>query len=352
MFEDILNATRENTATIRAVIQTNARLREFAFGKETETVKKLKNNAQIKELLEGVPSRMKWSEYEYCGVVTRLYSIYESFVEDLITEWLKLLPQLIPRYSDLEEKIRNTHREGVGRLLLELNKRRFQNLSVEKIVKGLCEGVSDREEYELIPEAFLFHEQNLRKDILKKLLADAGIDNAWNWVKKHRDVKRFVEEIKENQNTVEGELEQLIYYRNEAAHRFDSSKYEYKKIGTQDLLDLTYFIESLSQALAELVTYRIIEIKISSGKARNIGQITEWFKKPRAAVAIINDISLSVGDNLFLVSEESSYCRFATIESMRINDRPQTKLQITATTELGLKFDIEAKKGLNVIAAL
>ncbi|NEP46575.1 MAG: hypothetical protein F6K35_48230, partial [Okeania sp. SIO2H7] len=91
MFEDILNETRENIATTRAVILTNNKLRIIAFAQENESVKQLKNNEQIRELLEGVPSRIKWEEYEHCGVVTRLYSIYESFVENLIAEWLKLL---------------------------------------------------------------------------------------------------------------------------------------------------------------------------------------------------------------------------------------------------------------------
>jgi hypothetical protein len=233
----------------------------------------------------------------------------ESFVEDLITEWLNLLPQLIPRYSNLEKQIQNTHREGVGRLLVELNKKKFENLSPETVVKGLFQGLTANENYELVPEAFLLQEQNLRKDILEKLFADAGIyKETWNWIDKHREVKNFIEEIRGNQNNAEIELNQFIDYRNEAAHTFVDTT-----LRTEELERLTYFIESLSQALAELVTYRIIEIKISSGKARNIGQITEWFKKPRAAVAIINNISLSVGDSLFLVNEDSSYCRLATI---------------------------------------
>ena len=47
------------------------------------------------------------------------------------------------------------------------------------------------------------------------------------------------------------------------------------------------------------------------------------------------------------------------IESMKINDRPQTKLsqkpgflKKPGFLAVDLKFDIDAKKGLNVIAAL
>lgn len=346
MFETLLNNAMVNIATIRALIKRNNKLKEITFARDNEIVKQLKDSGQFMELFTEVPIRKDWSIYEHCSVVTRLYAIYESFVEDLIKNWLEVLPNLIPRYSDLEQQIRNTHQEGVGRLLREVNKKKFKHLSPEIVVRGLFEGLTANENYELIPQAFLFHEQNLRKNILEKLLADSGIsNNSWNWVVGHRDVKEFVEEIKANQNNAEKELEQLIDYRNEAAHGFVDNF-----LGTQELLDLTYFIESLCQALAELVSYRIICLQTTAGKAREIGKITEWFKKPRAAVAIINDISLSVGDSLFLVSEDSSYCRLATIESMEISDRPQQQLQITAATEVGLKFDLDAKKGLAVIA--
>ncbi len=355
MFEEIIHKFRASIATIRGVVRTSDKLREFAFGDETETVKQLKNNEIIRELLEEVPERIKWEKYEHCGVVTHLYAIYESFVENLITEWLKHLPKLVPNYSELEKEIQNTHQDGVGRLLRERNKKKFKNLSAETVVKGLFQGLATNENYELIPEAFLFHEQNLRRNILEQLFVNAGIyKQIWNWIEKHRDVKEFIKEIRGNQNNAEIELNQFIDYRNEAAHSVVDTT-----LGTEELERLTYFIESLCQALAELVTYRIIEIKTTSGKAREIGQITEWFKKPRAAVALINNISLSVGDSLFLVSEESSYCRLATIESMRINDRPQQQLsqkpgffEKPGFLAVGLKFDIDAKIGLNVIAAL
>ncbi|XWK88512.1 MAG: DUF262 domain-containing protein [Phormidium sp.] len=57
---------------------------------------------------------------------------YERFVENLISDWLRLLPDLVSDYSNLGETILNTHCQGIGRLLLERNKNRFQHLSVEK----------------------------------------------------------------------------------------------------------------------------------------------------------------------------------------------------------------------------
>jgi len=108
------------------------------------------------------------------------------------------------------------------------------------------------------------------------------------------------------------------------------------------------FVKALCEALAELVSFQIISRKTSIGKAKEIGQITEWFKNPRAAVATVTEITLSVGVSLWLVSETSSYCKLAKIESIKINDIAKDEVKIISETEVGLKFDTDAKQGLNL----
>ena len=343
MFENLVEIVNVNINSIRAIIQTNDRLRKIVEEGRVN-IQRPKDNQEIVELLKGVPNEKEWELYEHCAVVTRLYAIYERFVEELISTWLQYLPQLVENYLELDEKIHNTHREGVGRILIEFKKDRFKDLSENQVIRGLFYGTTNpNKNYELLPEAFLLHDQNLRKDILEKLFTDAGISNTWQWVVKHRKVRNFIEEIRGNQNTAVTELNQLISYRNEAAHGVVD-----QILGTQELLDLGDFIKALCQALAELVTYQIIQKQTSIGKAKEIGEITEWFKKSKAAVAIINNSNLSRGTNVFLVSETSSYCRLSTIESIQINNTSQENIEITSATEVGLKFDIDAKKGLKV----
>ncbi len=338
---------RENISTVRSIIKTNDRLREVAFGKNAVREQESNEYAELfTTLIQDIPKARDWRVYEHCATVTRLYAIYERFVEDLVSDWLGLLPGLFPSYSDLEERIRNTHQIGVGRLLLDLKKNRYKHLSLEEVVRGLFCGVTGEEEYELLSDAFLFHEQNLRRETLEKLLADAGIPNAWAWIDKHRTVKDFVEEVRGNQNTAEGELNELISYRNDAAHGAPIDNF----LGSTALLELSGFIETLCQALAELVTYQVIERKKSIGQAREIGRITEWFKQPKAGVAKVEETTLSVGGSLFLVGE--AYCQSATIESIQI-DRVATKeVQTTAGMEVGLKFDVDARKELRLYIQL
>ncbi|MBE9036915.1 MAE_28990/MAE_18760 family HEPN-like nuclease [aff. Roholtiella sp. LEGE 12411] len=345
MFQNILMTVRINISTVRSIVKTNDWLKEISFGagvvikqewhEETELI--------LGTLMQDIPKVREWRVYDHCAVVTRLYAIYERFVEDLVSDWLVLLPSLFPLYSDLEERIRNTHQTGVGRLLLELKKNRYAHLSIEEVMRGLFHGFTGEKQYELLPDAFLFHEQNLRRETLEKLFADAGIINTWGWVEKHRAIKYFLEEIRGNQNTAEGELNELISYRNDAAHGSPDDV-----LGTNALLELCDFVETLCQAITELVTYQVIERKKSIGQAREVGKIIEWYKKHEAGVAKFEATTISVGSNLFLVSQGTSCCQLAIIESIQNNGISVSEVQTTTEMEVGLKFDVDAKKGLRL----
>jgi hypothetical protein len=348
MFNEILKELRFNLSTIRAIIKTNDRLRNIVFERSDLTLQELiKQNSVLNQLIEGVPRDREWRIYESCTVVTRLYAIYERFVEDLISDYLLEIVNLFP-YYELPDKIKNTHREGVGRLLMEMKKNRFQHLSTEQVIRGLFYGVTEDSQtsnpvnsYELFPEAFLLHDQNLRDDILEKILANIAITDVWTWIKKHRDIKKFVAEVSET--PADAMLNKLVSYRNEAAHGFVETI-----LNSQDLLKYGDFLEILCQALAELLTYQIIKRKTEIGKAKEIGKITEWFKKPKAAIALVKEISLSVGDSLFAVSENSAYCSLVMIESIKIDDKSTNYVEITTETEVGLQFNIDAKPGLSL----
>ncbi len=361
MFEEIefiLKKVNQDIDSIREFIQTNDRLRKIA-DKGIVNIQQSKDhqedNQEIIELLKRTPDLDKWRLYEHCAVVTRLYAIYEDFVKNLISTWLRYLPKLVENYLDLDERIRSTHREGVGRILLELKKDRFQNqyLNENQVIIGLFNGTKGKNKnYKLLQQAFLLHNQNLRKDVLEKLFADAGISNAWEWVIKHRKVINFTREIEESKNNYEKELNQLISYRNEAAHgAVDVDEILF----TPQLLNLGNFIKSLCPALAELVTYEIFKKQTDTGKAKEIGKVTEWYEKSKAAVAkinnsnlSINNSNLSIGTNVLLVKETSSDCRLARIESIKVNDTPLESIEITNKIEVGLKFDIDAKKELKI----
>ena len=345
MFQALLLKAKDNIFTIRSIIKTNENLRRIILkDSNIETQTSEDYVKLLNKIKEDIPKIREWRIYDHCAAVTKLYAIYENFVEDLIRDWLRLLPKLYSSYLDLDERIKNTHQLGVGRLLLDLNKNRYEHLSIEEVVNSLFLGVNDAEIYELLPDAFLFHEQNLRREILDKLLADAGVFNSWTWIDKHKSIKNFVKEIRGSQNTAEGELNELISYRNDAAHGAVIDEF----LGFNSLLELCDFVESLCQSLTDLFTYQVIKRKETIGEARKIGKITEWFKNPQAGIVKIDNITLSIGCNLYLVSKKLAWCQSAVISSIKIDNISVGEVETVNEKEIGLKFDVNARKGLDL----
>lgn len=175
MFQNILETVREHISAVRLTTKTNNNLRDLITRQSVEEELEL-----MAKLKQDIPSTEKSIIYDHCAVVTRLYSIYERFAEDLVKNWLLLLPTIYSNYSDLDERIKNTHQMGVGKLLTNLHKNRYKHLPIEKVMSGIYLGVTVNTGYQLLPEAFLIHEQNLRREILEQFLADAGISNVWS----------------------------------------------------------------------------------------------------------------------------------------------------------------------------
>lgn len=340
MFNALFEKLQSSLKTLRSTIRFNDRAREIIAARAYAST-----DSEIFDiLLEVAPELTPWRMYEHCSVVTRLYAIYEGFVEELLKDWIRSLPQIFTKYNDLPDAIKRTHQLGVSQLLKDNSKSQYKHLKVEQIIRGLFWGVSGFERYELIVDAFLIREQNLRPEAVIKLFANAGIENAWDWVNKHRTVNDFVKEILGKENTIEAELKKFISYRNDAAHSWECDDL----LSSEELLKLSDLVEAICAAILELVTYHLLSQKEKSNQAREVGKIRQWFDKQEAARVKIKDITLEIGDALFLVNKTSAYCQEVRIKSIELDKNPKTRVEATDEIELSLKFNVNARKGLSL----
>lgn len=346
--ESIQKVNKEIDA-ICSLIQKNYRLQEIIFGKDDTIRKELQKRGES-QLMQPFPSKDDWRRYRHCSVVTRLYAIYENFVEELVSLWLQNLPNLILSYSELNEKIKNNHRTGVGKVLQNCDKQKYNHLLLKDIARDFYYGIansteSEENQYSLLPEAFLVdREQNLRKEELEKLLAKIDIQKCWTWIEKHEDIREQPNKVEDK---VEDELKQWIQYRNDAAH----SMVQNTLLNKDDLLHLATFAKALCKSLADLFTYHRILLMEEKNKIKNIGKISEWFNSNKAAIAKVKNTELSVGLNVFLISsgnQETSICKLTKIDSIQIEGESKNEIKVDEEQEIGLKFDIEAKVGWQI----
>jgi hypothetical protein len=215
MFEGLLNNLKDEIKTIRSIINISEKLREIIADNPSQL-----NTEDLKYLQANAPLGDKWLVNDHCSSITRLYALYENFVENLVGDWIILLPQLYSCYQDLPESVRNKHQTGCATLLGNENKRnRFDSLSERDIIKNLFDTeYKNTTKYNLTSAAFLLHEANLRKDQLTRLLVDAGISatDSWQWIENHKKVKNFIDN--NSRGSVENELKNFIELRNNSAH--------------------------------------------------------------------------------------------------------------------------------------
>lgn len=339
MFDNLSANMQAQIDTIAKIVKMNRQLRNIAI-QEPIT---LASFSSLQDLIKVLPSEEEWRVYEHCATVSRLYAVYESFVENLIENWVVELPRLVPRYSDLDERIQSTHIDNVGRILRERHKQRFSELSIDRVISGLFNGVSGNQTYELLVEAFILHERNLRTEDLEELFKNAGIhSNSWSWVKNNHHVKSFIDDNIAGENTAEGLLKELIDYRNDAAHGdiIDVT------LSSSQLLELCYFIGAVCKALSELVTYQVLLKEEKQGQAKQIGKISEWFKKPQAGIVKISNVKLKVGNSLFLANDRD--CRMAQIMSLQTNGIDRDEVESISEIEVGITFNIDGHNKLKL----
>lgn len=111
------------------------------------------------------------------------------------------------------------------------------------------------------------------------------------------------------------------------------------------------FVESLCQALNELFAYKTIMIKEKASQAVKVGKIKRWYSEKKVAevkFSHVNFINISIGDNFFLVDENKSWCQPATIQSIHMNNQFHKAVQITTERQISIKFDVDARKELEL----
>ena len=133
----------------------------------------------LANLLPEAPDKLDWQVYDHCAALTRLYAVFEQYVGELVDEYVRLLPQLYAKYTDLPECITNQHRVGIGTILLKIgDKGPYKELEEQAIVRELAVGLSGATEYKLLSNAFFIERQNLRFDILCKLFRSLDFEDS------------------------------------------------------------------------------------------------------------------------------------------------------------------------------
>jgi len=328
MHTALLDRSVEALVAVRKHIAFSATLRNQvaapSFGCKAEGEKCF----DIGQILGDAADAVSWRVIDHCAAITRTYALFESFVLQILREYLAFLSGAYT-LSALGDEFKAKYTRGVGQLLLDQDKQRYQNLDIAGVISAASDAMADKAGYHLQPEALLRAEQNLRMTELQRLFSQCGLSGIEAWITSHSAVEEFFATQSRLSETVASELKQIVDYRNEAAHGDVDDV-----LGTEVLVEFTHFFEALCRSIVDFIQYDTLRRAKELGRATVVGVISERFHDD-IVVAKVKNATLSVGDGLYIFGK--GLTMIGGVKSIRLNDVDVETATIVNETEVGLR---------------
>jgi hypothetical protein len=285
-----------------------------------------------------VPSKLDLQIYNHCASVTRLYAAYATFVDELVKEYLRILPELYSAYPDLPIAILKQHRLGLSQILLKLGESGpYSHLQEVDIVATLSKGLAGQFPYTLMSDAFFVDRQNYRLDALARILGYLGLDNAATRIVNHPKVKEFVEQRFGESATLVAELKRFVDLRNDAAHTHVDDV-----IGLEDFLKITELVDVLCHTVAEILWCELMRRRQARGELVIIGEIMHVYGSGIIPIVKMRPCHVVVGEEIILLNG-NNILGLAKICSIQDNGNEVEAIDATIDQELGLRLDRKCK---------
>jgi MAE_28990/MAE_18760-like HEPN len=274
--------------------------------------------------------RLQLRLYSMSSSVTRLYAIYERFVESLVADYLDLIPE-ISSYADLPCAMRNEYRIGISHLLSRIDRERYRHLTHENLIRWYHEALTGHVPYRFIPEALTRHDNNLRLTTLTGMFERAWLPDLHGWLSHHQSILDLFPDSTSIWEQLEAELKNFIQLRNDAAHGAPTTL-----LGEDALSRACDLVGALVEALSSFVHHQAVLRCKAAGKCVAIGEVTEVFDRPGAFIlALRARASIAVGGSIHLVGQWS--CVETRVDSLQLNDVPIEGIgALVAGTEVGV----------------
>jgi hypothetical protein len=351
MFSSFTSRLTREVQTLKLVLDTHDSMRDLIFRAETtpdgtdEPTARPDSDTEraVGGIRKTAPSKLPWQVYDHCAAFTRLYAVYEQFIDDLVREYLRMLPKLYSRYEELPARVTTQHRVGIGQILFKLGKDGpYKELEERTVIKDLAHGLLGNSDYILLPDAFLIDPQNYRAEALIKLFSYVGFEDCWAWIEKHPLVVAFMQGRRDPENeTPKTLLRDFVENRNLASHTLIGGT-----VATEEIKSIADFVLVLGDVLAQLVMKQVVQRKKAIGEAAAVGAVLHKFSDQIVGVKMSAG-RIAVGDTLAVVQKRT--CYNAAVSSIRIQQATHERLDVREGEEIGLRLTAPAGDGAQLL---
>jgi MAE_28990/MAE_18760-like HEPN len=332
MFDTLLTRTKQQLAITISVVDTHEALRAVTFDAAAAADPKTQSEGLL-AVASRAPLRTDWLLYDHCAAVTRLYAIFEGFIEEVVKSYLDALPDLFPVYADLPLRIRTQHRIGVAQILLKLGKEGlFGGISETTVIGGLAAG-HQSQKYYLFADAYLIDPQNYRADLLNQIFGYLDFTDIWSGVENHESVRSFML-TRDQSETPKSLLKKLVEDRNLASHSSSSSVW-----AAAEMKAMASFLGAVTQAIVEIVFKSLITYQSKANLIGLIGTVIHVFSDNIVGIDC-HGTAISKGDLVTVVQRSAAFT--ARIESIQEGPVALGSLHAKSGQQLGIKLDRRA----------
>jgi MAE_28990/MAE_18760-like HEPN len=335
MFSSLTGQLGKEVEALKKILGVNARLRDLHAASPALN----SSDMILAEVLSTAPDRINWRVFDHCAAVTRVYALYEQFVEDLVEDYLSQLPEMYSSYDDLPQTLRTQHRIGTGQILQKWSEDGpYGDLTETSVASGLVDGLRGQRAYTLLAEAFLMDPHNYRADVVVKVFGHLGLMDCLSFVKKQLEMRAFML-TRDATETPETVLRDIVKLRNQASH---GSVSQDQIISVHELSSYATFIQVICGALAEMVERAVLTRRLQVCQIACVGQVTHPYSNNIVGFRCCAG-QIRVGERL--VAKGTRAPVGATVVSMESDRQRFLAGDLAEGQEIGLELDRKVKEG-------
>ncbi|MDB9458010.1 MAE_28990/MAE_18760 family HEPN-like nuclease [Dolichospermum circinale] len=310
------------------------------------------DNEQIKNLLNTLSShdrgfRTDRRIFEYKASIISLYGLIEKYVEIWIKEYLDFLSSVIPKYTQIHEKIRENHFELSLKLINTITTResaKYQRLTKEEVLNKLNNCIVNPSKYQINTDAFVLLSGNLKHNKIVELFNKLNLDLN-DELLKNEELKNEIGLTPERISRIEKDIlykkiNDLVERRNEIAHGSEKSTEEDNLLQISELEPYIQFLEKYCQAIFQTLFEQVIKEE-SRHTFQKIENVINTYDNKILAFELEN-YTIKVGDILIVETKEGRFYK-KPILTIELNNKSYQELTVLEKTNIGVSVEPKIK---------
>ena len=281
--------------------------------------------------------------FEYKASIISLYGLLEKYVEIWIKEYLNSLSEVVPKYNQVDEKIRDNHFELSLKLINTITTResaKYQHLTKEEVLKKLNECIVNPSNYQINTDAFVLLSGNLKHNKIVELFKYLNLDLN-NELLKNQDLNNEIglDRITISQTSKDylyNKINDLVERRNQIAHGLEVLDL----LGISTLEPYIQFLEKYCQAIFEILVEQVIKQE-SIHTFQKIEKVLGVYNGKILTFEIEN-YTIKVGDVLIIETQENRFYK-KPILTIQLDGVDCPELSTTKKINIGVSVEPKIK---------